>query len=129
MKLKINFTILHILVILLFMVGSQLAFILFLPAYVMAMFVGFHIFEKRWTPQGREFLLRLSVITALKQSVIFIGIALIEWMALVRLVKFPVPDFGVTTILWFASVLIFVLVFVISAWRGLRSSERGEDMK
>lgn len=100
----------HVLVILPAVVVTQFAFLLFLPAYVIAMIVGFDMYGRNSKETRR---IARAIHAAVLQTVCFIAIAAIEWGLFAWLVDIPRPEYQLVLISALISLGAFSGVFLL----------------
>lgn len=112
--MKRVYVIVHLSVMVLFSIFTQLAFVMFLPAYVVAMFAGFELFSRKPRPHSIRARVRLLFQASIMQTLIFLALAFSEWALFVWLVKIPWPSSYVVvtacTLALVVSLAIFALI-------------------
>ena len=108
--MKRLYVLVHLLVILPAIVVTQFAFLLFLPAYVIAMIVAFDRYGRN--SKGTRGIAK-AIQAGVLQTVCFIAIAAIEWALFAWFVDIPWPEYKLVLISALISLGAFVGVFLL----------------
>ncbi len=101
----------HFFVVLLALLKSQLAFIAFLPAYAIAAILAKRYLTGNLGETKRVFFLG-NLKAASIQAVVFVSLALLEWLTLNLLVEIPTPGATLIVSAFVGSTFVFFLIFI-----------------
>ncbi|MBI5612613.1 MAG: hypothetical protein HY942_06080 [Gammaproteobacteria bacterium] len=105
----------HFLVVLLALLKSQLALLVFLPAYAIAAILAKRYLTGKLGKTKRDFFLG-NLKAASIQALVFVSLALLEWLILNLLVKIPTPGATLIVSALVGSTFVFFLIFITLNW-------------